>query len=133
MGKSNQEELTEAREIEIAFIRHALPVGFPKIVCLCGSTRFFSEYADANFRETLAGNIVLSVGCYREGYGPCNVQLFAPDESEKEALDRLHFRKIELADEILVINVGGYIGESTSREIAYATRLGKPVRYLIPG
>jgi cell division protein FtsB len=49
---------------------------------------------------------------------------------QKIALDELHKRKIDLADEVLVLNVGGYIGESTRSEIEYARKLGKPVRYL---
>lgn len=100
----------------------------PRIVCLCGSTRFGQEYADANERETLAGKIVLSVGCFRR---------VAPDgerepmeETIKVALDELHKRKIDLCDEVLVLNVGGYIGSSTRSEIDYAVAHGKPVRYL---
>ena len=45
-------------------------------------------------------------------------------------LDDMHKRKIDMADEIFVINVGGYIGESTRSEIKYAQATGKPVRYL---
>jgi len=115
----------------------------PKIVCLCGSTRFRRQFADANFRETMAGRIVLSVGFASTVY--------RPTEEEKLALDVLHMRKIELADEILVIDaevlcciVCGspdecscevcrvsrrYWGQSTSNEIAHAKALGKPVRY----
>jgi hypothetical protein len=104
---------------------------FPKIVCLCGSTRFSSAFQEANLRETLAGNIVLSIGCDMRS----DTELFA-DKSEAELeqikadLDTLHLRKIDLADEVLILNVGGYIGSSTGRELAYAQSLGKPVRYL---
>jgi hypothetical protein len=107
--------------------------GKPKIVCLCGSTRFYKEFQDANRNETLQGNIVLSVGCFvhaangEEGGGFLEIT-----DEQKEALDTLHFRKIELADEVLVLNVGGYIGKSTQREIGYASRLDKPIRYLEP-
>lgn len=106
----------------------------PRIVCLCGSTRFWREFQEASLRETLAGNIVLSIGAARcaddddksfGGYIP--VDEF--DEKKKE-LDELHFRKIDLADEVLVLNVGGYIGESTANEIRYAESIGKMVRYL---
>jgi hypothetical protein len=89
----------------------------PKIVCLCGSTKFKQQFIEANFRETLEGNIVLSVGWF-------------PSESAKRFLDELHKRKIDVAHEILVINVGGYVGDSTQSEIAYARFVGKPVRYL---
>lgn len=94
----------------------------PKIVCLCGSTRFREPFTEANFTETIAGNIVLSVGCFRGD------RKFT--DAQKAALDELHKRKIDLADEILVLNVGGYIGESTRGEINYAAQLGKPIRYL---
>jgi hypothetical protein len=99
---------------------------FPRIVCFCGSTRFKDAWLNANRDETLSGKIVLSVGLlgHQEGLdmnGPVKV-----------ALDQLHLRKIDLADEVLVLNCGGYIGESTRREIAYAQAHGKPVRYLEP-
>ena len=100
----------------------------PTIVCLCGSTRFYAAFQEANYRETMNGKIVLSVG-------------FMPDSAEhgehigitpeqKEALDVLHLEKVRMADEVLVLNVGGYIGNSTARELAYALELGKSVRFL---
>ena len=103
----------------------------PEIVCLCGSTRFFREFQEASLRETLAGRIVLSIGCnLRE-----DRQIWA-DEAEREAikvrLDELHKRKIDLADRVLVLNLGGYIGSSTRGEIEYAVAHGKPVDYLEP-
>lgn len=103
----------------------------PKIVCLCGSTRFSKEYQEANLRETLAGNIVLTIGCDMKG----DAHLFA-DKSEAELqkiksdLDMLHREKIFLADEVLILNVDGYIGDSTEREIRYAKDVGKPIRFL---
>lgn len=105
----------------------------PLIVCLCGSTKFSREYQAANLRETLAGNIVLTIGCDMR----TDAQLFEGLTAEKRAeikaqLDELHFGKIALADEILVLNVGGYFGESTAREILEAARLGKSIRYLEP-
>ncbi len=99
----------------------------PKVVCLCGSSRFYDAYQLANYRETMAGRIVLSIGFYPhsdehgEGVGH--------DSEEKVKLDELHLRKIDLADEVLILNVGGYIGDSTRRELAYARSLGKPVRW----
>jgi hypothetical protein len=97
----------------------------PKIVCLCGSTRFKKEFEEANFNETVRnGRIVLSVGCYTHADKRCLTVL------DKEILDELHKRKIDLADEVLVLNVGGYIGESTKNEIEYAESQGKPIRYL---
>lgn len=95
-----------------------------KIVCLCGSVRFKEAFMEANHEETLKGNIVLTVGDFRQHDG-----VIMTDEV-KASLDRLHFDKIELADEILVLNVDGYIGWSTSNEIEHAKKLGKRIRYL---
>lgn len=105
----------------------------PTIVVLCGSTRFYDAFQQANYDETMAGRIVLSVGFYPHakaihGHG----EGVGHDSTEKVALDELHKRKIDLADEVLVLNVGGYIGESTRAEIAYAEALGKPIRWLEP-
>ena len=99
----------------------------PKIVVLCGSTKFYKSFEDANLKETLAGNIVLSIGCsvYSDATLEISVQ-------QKIRLDELHKRKIDLADEVFVLNVGGYIGDSTRREIEYAKALGMPIRYLYP-
>jgi hypothetical protein len=102
----------------------------PRIVCLCGSTRFYKEFQRANYDETGAGNIVLSVGFYMHSANDAHGEDWGCTPEMKVKLDRLHFRKIELADEVLVLNVGGYIGESTRNEINHATRLGKPIRYL---
>lgn len=104
----------------------------PTIVCLCGSTRFWREFQAANLRETLAGKIVLSIGA-ASGTEDEHFGNLPRDEYDrvKAMLDELHLRKIDLADEVLVLNKGGYIGESTSREIAYAQSLGTPIRYLV--
>lgn len=99
----------------------------PRRVCLCGSSRFSQAFREANLRETLAGRIVLSIGCDTKSDAD-----LALGGVEKEALDLLHLFKIDLADEILVLNVGGYIGQSTRREIAYACMLGKEIRWLEP-
>ncbi len=99
----------------------------PTIVCLCGSTRFSQQFADHNLYETLAGRIVLSVGCNTKSDDDLAK---AGVEINKEALDTLHLWKIDMADEVLVLNVGGYIGESTRREVEYALRTGKRIRYL---
>lgn len=100
-----------------------------KVVCLIGSCRFYPAFQEANFRETMAGNVVLSVGFYPgaehgEGVG------ITPEE--KLSLDALHKDKIALADEVLVLNVGGYLGDSTRAELAWAVELGRPVRWLVP-
>jgi|SRR4029077_420838 len=101
----------------------------PTIVCLCGSTRFSEAFREANLRETLAGHIVLSIGVDTKS----DRDLLLAGEitkADKNRLDGLHLRKIDLADEVLVLNVGGYIGDSTAGEIIYARDLGKPIRWL---
>ena len=103
----------------------------PRIVCLCGSTRFWREFLRANRDETTAGRIVLSVGCFVGAPSfPVAMEPVTPEAKRK--LDELHLRKIDLADEVLVLNVGGYIGESTRNEIKYAEAAGKEIRYLEP-
>ena len=103
-----------------------------KVITLCGSTRFKDEFMEAQKRLTLEGNIVISVGLF--GHSGDNEVWENMDEGTltktKEMLDDMHKRKIDIADEIYVINVGGYIGESTRSEIEYAIRTGKVVRYL---
>lgn len=101
------------------------PVERPVIVCLCGSTRFSEAFHDTNLRETLAGKIVLSIGCdFRSDDA---IGLSAED---KARLDELHLRKIDLADEVLILNVGGYIGQSTMNELLYAKEHRKRIRFL---
>lgn len=105
----------------------------PTIVCLCGSTRFSAAFRDTNLRETLDGKIVLSIGCDMRSDHDIFGNLPADElERIKRDLDDLHLRKIDLADEVLILNVGGYIGQSTSRELAYARAHGKRVRFLEP-
>ncbi len=105
-------------------------VPMPTIVCLCGSTRFMNAFFDQGWAETLKGHIVLSVGVWRQGPPDHGGEWIG--EETKQMLDELHKRKIDLADEVLILNVGGYIGESTRSEIEYAARLGKVIRYLEP-
>lgn len=105
----------------------------PTIVCLCGSTRFKDAFTQAQFDETLAGNIVLTIGCNlrtdQELFGAMPHLEF---DAVKMRLDALHLRKIELADEVLILNVGGYVGTSTRGELKHAIRCGKRVRWLEP-
>lgn len=100
-------------------------VGKYKVITLCGSTRFKTEFLDAQKRLTLDGNIVISVGLFGHS-GDDEVWT----EGTKEMLDNMHKRKIDMSDAIYVINPGGYIGESTRSEIDYAKALGKEVMYL---
>ena len=100
-------------------------VGKYKVITLCGSTKFKEQFLEAQKRLTLAGNIVISVGLFGHS-GDDEVWT----EGIKAMLDDMHKRKIDMADEIFVINVGGYTGESTRSEIEYAISNGKVVKYL---
>jgi hypothetical protein len=102
-------------------------IGKYKIITLCGSTKFKKEFITEQKRLTLEGNIVISVGLFGHS-GDSEVW----SETTKPMLDDMHKRKIDLADEIFVINVGGYIGSSTRSEIEYAEDTNKPVVYLEP-
>lgn len=96
-------------------------------MCLCGSSRFRDAFVQANCALTLAGQIVLSIGVPTHAADGEGV---SQTSAAKIALDELHKRKIDLADWVYVLDVDGYIGESTRSEIAYAEQHGKPVRYL---
>ena len=102
----------------------------PRIVCLCGSTRFMDAFFEAGWEFTLKGYIVLSVGVckHADKNGAHGAEMLG--EETVKLLDELHLRKIDLADEVFILNVGGYIGESTSRELEYAKKLGKTISYL---
>ncbi len=107
-------------------------VGKYKVVTLCGSTRFKEQFMQVQKEFTLKGYILVSVGLFgHEGDSEVWENM---DENTltktKEMLDDMHKRKIDMADEIFVINVGGYIGESTKSEIEYAKKTGKIVKYL---
>lgn len=100
-------------------------IGNYKIITLCGSTRFRDEFFEVQKQLTLKGYIVISVGLF----GHSGDQEVWTDGT-KEMLDDMHLRKIDLADEIFVVNPGGYIGASTRSEIAYAKAHNKKVNYL---
>ena len=100
-------------------------IGKYPVITLCGSTRFKEQFLAAQKRLTLKGNIVISVGLFGHS-GDDEVWT----EGTKEMLHDMHKRKIDMADAIYVINVGGYIGESTKSEILYAKAHGKTVYYL---
>ncbi len=100
-------------------------VGKYKVITLCGSTKFKEEFLREQKRLTLEGNIVISVGLFGHS-GDDEVW----SEGTKEMLDDMHKRKIDMADEIFVINKNGYVGTSTRSEIEYATNTGKKVNYM---
>jgi hypothetical protein len=102
----------------------------PEIVCICGSIRFVDEMRAANRDLTFAGVIVVAPGVFLRAEDHVADELITNEQ--KTALDALHLHKIDLADRVLVVNPGGYIGESTSREIAYAQATGKPISFTDP-
>lgn len=107
-------------------------VGKYKVITLCGSTKFKDEFLKAQKDLSLKGNIVISVGLF--GHSGDSEVWENMDEGTltktKEMLDDIHKRKIDMSDEIFVINVNGYIGDSTKSEIEYAIKTGKKVNYL---
>ncbi len=104
----------------------------PTVTVLCGSTRFYEAFQRANYERTMAGEIVLSVGFYPHNAELAHGEGVGASSEQKVALDVLHFRKIDLADKVFVLNVGGYVGHSTRREIAYAVATHKPIEWLEP-
>lgn len=127
----NNVDSERAQELAIEYITsNDYRADFPIVVCLCGSTRFWRTFQEASLRETLAGKIVLSIGA-ASGTDDEHFGNLPRDEYDrvKTMLDELHMRKIELADEVLILNVDNYIGESTARELTYAQLLGKSVRF----
>lgn len=95
-------------------------------ITLCGSTRFRVQFEEMNRVLSKAGHLVYSVSCFGHGGDMLTAE-------EKQRLDAVHKRKIEESDAILVLNVDGYIGESTRNEIEHARSTGKDVIYLEPG
>jgi|SaaInlStandDraft_3_1057020.scaffolds.fasta_scaffold44302_2 hypothetical protein len=101
-----------------------------KTITLCGCTRFKEDFEGVMREETLNGNIVISVGLFSHSEDGGDAEIVIGEEI-KEMLDKIHLHKIDMADEILVINKGGYIRKSTSNEIEYAVKTNKLVRYMI--
>lgn len=120
-------ELSKLREIAEAAKRAD---GFPEIVCLCGSTRFTDEMLVRQWELTKQGIIVLSWCAVPESYfkGPH----VGDAEGVKEIVDEVHKRKIDLSNRVHVMNIGGYIGDSTKSEVGYALKHGKPVTWAEP-
>lgn len=106
----------------------------PEIVTLCGSSRFPEAFALANMHLTMKGYIVIGLGCFGHADYPTGAKFLTSDGDEstpeKQHLDTMHFRKIDISDAIFVVNPGGYVGSSTKREIAYALSQGKGVRWM---
>lgn len=116
-GETGEGQAADAR---VSRIEHVTTR--PEIVCICGSARFVSERRAASCEMSCRGVIVLA---------PSETDQ-APTPEQKAVLDDLHLRKIDLADRVVVVNPGGYVGESTRREIDYAQSAGKPVTFTAP-
>jgi len=103
----------------------------PKIICLCGSTKFTHEMLIKQWELTKKGYIVVSWCALPDDYYQGLEKAHIGDqEGVKEFVDEIHKRKIDISDKVLIIDVGGYIGTSTRSELDYAIKHGKPVRYL---
>jgi hypothetical protein len=102
----------------------------PEVICLCGSTKFKDEFEQVTRAFGLEGKIVLTVACFGH-QGELPPEACIDGHPTKTALDELHKRKIDMADRIFVVNVGGYIGSSTRSEIEYAEWFEKPIDYLV--
>jgi hypothetical protein len=119
--------MTELRVFQ--FSDKVAGVDRPKVVCLCGSTRFYEEFMMANYEKTMQGEIVLSVGFYPHARKEMHHEDVGCTEEQKIALDDLHKRKIDICDYVYVLNIGGYIGDSTRGEIDHAKLIGKEIVY----
>ena len=95
-----------------------------KIITLCGSIKFKDVFMRVQEKLTLDGNIVLTPNFFN------GIKKEEIDKRMKKMLDEMHKQKIDMSDEIYVINIGGYIGESTKSEIEYAKEKGKRISYL---
>jgi hypothetical protein len=107
----------------------ASPDNFPEVVTLCGSSRFRDAFVAENRRLSLEGRIVISLGLFGHLEG-LDIGTDTEPTPVKVMLDELHKRKIDMANRIHVVNLGGYIGRSTRSEIDYAEAHGKPVTYM---
>ncbi len=114
---------------EIANYAHPF-VAKPEVVCFCGSSQFLGQMAAAMWECEKLGTIAMGLHLLPEWYPGIQADHQAEAEGIAEVMDELHLRKIDLADRVFVMNVGGYIGDSCRREIDYATSLGKRVDYL---
>jgi hypothetical protein len=135
MPKSRKRQLPHFMLHPIASLKAQVeakrPQNFPKVICLCGSTRFTAEMLVKQWELTKQGNVVLSWCALPDNYFQGEDKTHIGDqEGVKEIVDEVHKRKIDLSDELFVINIGGYIGKSTQSEIDYGIAHGKPVKYL---
>ena len=108
----------------------------PKVICICGSTRFADLHAIIKWEFEKTGNYICLMINYlpewyaKEKFGEGIHDHFGEIIGLKKELDELHFRKIDLSDEVFIVNKDGYIGESTRNEINYANKHNKTITYL---
>lgn len=101
----------------------------PTVITVCGSSRFVEQMAVVRWELEKQGNITLGLHLLPAAYAQCQDHI-AEEQGVAAQMDELHLRKIDMSDKIFVVNVDGYIGESTAREIAYAKARAIPVVYL---
>jgi hypothetical protein len=101
------------------------------IVCICGSTRNSDEFIEANLQETMKGKLVLTVGVFAHSGEKVHGRKIELSDKEKHELDALHRDKIDMADEVLILNVGE-LSDSTQSELRYAKERGKLIRWFNP-
>jgi 8-oxo-dGTP pyrophosphatase MutT (NUDIX family) len=130
IGWFSVDEMSILPTIPLLSIEVARRVSRPKIICLCGSTKFYEAFQLANYQETMKGHIILTVGFFMHRPEMVHGHQLGCTVEQKVMLDDLHKRKIDLCDEIFVLDVGQYIGSSTQSEIQHAKLMGKPIRYL---
>ena len=97
----------------------------PAVVCLCGSTRFVETFNEWRKKLTYEGKIVLAIEIVT-----IQAKKDYPSSETKKMLDELYLRMIDMADEVMILNVGGYIGESTKKELEYARKNSKSIKFL---
>ena len=108
-----------------------LGIDRPKIICLCGSSRFITSFAVLAWEFEKEGAITLGLHLLPNSYSIDNIpNHLAEHENVASKMDALHLRKIDISDLVFIVNVNGYIGKSTANEIRYAENLGKPIEYL---
>jgi hypothetical protein len=94
------------------------------VITLCGSMRFREDFERLDADLTLAGHVVLT---------PTALDPSREITAEERArLGRIHLQRIAMSDEVLIVNVGDYVGDSTRREIEHARSRGIPVSFLEP-
>lgn len=132
-GPTNVEKMrAEFEDVRAALVDAGVLNPRPEIVVLCGSSRFIELFAVMAWTIEKEGKICMGLHLFPASYPGVASDHQAEAEGVSAAMDELHLRKIDLADSVFVLNVGKYVGDSTRREIAYATSIGKPVRYFEP-